>query len=102
MAIGDAIFHSHFAAFATLAAGIFGLIKVGEQEQEHCTVQTNPDHEVFWVVAFAEQQLELMAEDENELHHLECGQMLLPPNVFLVFRAHCGDHVIEIHDNVHE
>jgi hypothetical protein len=26
------------------------LIKVGEQEQKHNTVQTNPDHKSFWII----------------------------------------------------
>lgn len=27
--------------------------------------------------------------------------MLLPPQIFMVFRPHCREHVIGVHDNVH-
>lgn len=53
MAIGLAVFHCYFVTFAEFA-GVFGLIEIGEQEQEHRTVQSNPDHEVFWIITFAE------------------------------------------------
>lgn len=35
-------------------------------------------------------------------HHLEGGQVLLPPDELLVLGSHGGHHVVEIHDNVHE
>lgn len=35
-------------------------------------------------------------------HHLECGQIFLPPDVLLVFGSHRGHHVIEVHDDVDE
>lgn len=81
---------------------VFRFVEIAEKEQEHHPMEANPCHEVFRVVAFTEQQLELMDEDGNELHHLECCQILLPPNEFLVFWSHGGDHVVEIHDNVNE
>lgn len=33
---------------------------------------------------------------------MEGGQVLFPPNIFLIFWSHCTDHVIEVHDNVDE
>lgn len=35
-------------------------------------------------------------------HHLECGEVLLPPDELLVLRSHGGHHVVEVHDDVHE
>lgn len=47
---------------------VLGLVEVGKQEQEHDTVQTDPHHETLRVVAVAEQQLELMRKDSDELN----------------------------------
>lgn len=90
-------------------------------------MQSYPNHETLWVITFYEQQLELMDENAHELelktrkqhrsilsiggetvsfsarsHHLECSEILLPPNVFLVFGSHRRHHVIEVHNDVHE
>lgn len=35
-------------------------------------------------------------------YHLKGRQVFLPPNVFLIFRTHRGDHIVEVHDNVHK
>lgn len=43
-----------------------------------------------------------MNENGHKLHHLESGQVLLPPNVFLVFWSHSGNHIIKVHNNMHE
>lgn len=84
-------------------------------------MQTNPNHESFRIITFAEQQLELMCEDSNKLYlknenikrwqapannnvtyHLESGQILLPPDVFLIFGSHGSDHIVEIHNNMYK
>lgn len=111
-------------SLATTPGGtqIFGFVEVGEQEQEHNAVQTDPHHESTWIVALAEQQLELMREDSHELdlkmqqemlrkwfklhnfafYHLEGGEVLLPPDELLVLGAHGGDHVVEVHHDVYK
>lgn len=43
-----------------------------------------------------------MREYKDELDHLECCQISFPPNEFLIFRTHCGYHIIEIHNNMNE
>lgn len=65
-------------------------------------MQSNPNHESFWIIAFSEQQLELMNENCHKLHHLECGQVFLPPNIFLVFWSHGGNHIVKVHNNMHK
>lgn len=66
-------------------------------------MQSDPDHEALRVVAiWSHDQLELVREDRDELEHLESGQVLLPPDVLLVFRAHRRHHVVKVHDNVNE
>lgn len=35
-------------------------------------------------------------------YHLEGGQILLPPDVLLVFGTHCCYHIVEVHDYVNE
>lgn len=49
-----------------------------------------------------EQHLQLVAEDHHELYHLEGGEVLLPPDVLLVFRTHRSHHVVEVHHDVDE
>ena len=38
----------------------------------------------------------------KKTYHLECGEVLFPPNKFLVLRTHGGHHVVKVHDNVDE
>lgn len=35
-------------------------------------------------------------------HHLQTSQVLFPPEVLLILRAHRGQHVVEVHDYVNE
>lgn len=41
-------------------------------------------------------------KQENKRYHLEGGEILLPPDVLLVLWAHRRDHVVEVHDDMHE
>lgn len=97
-------------------------VEVGKEEEEHDTMQSDPDHESFWIITFAEQQLELMGEDSNELYlkigdfqsnltecwrvyetyHLESCKIFFPPYEFLVFWSHCCHHVVKVHYDVDE
>lgn len=63
-------------------------------------MEGDPNHEALRVVAVGKEQLELVSEDGHELHHLERGEVFLPPNILLVFGTHRSDHVIEVHHNV--
>jgi hypothetical protein len=58
------LFHAGLS-FRLLIVRLF--VEVGEQEQEHDAVKTDPDHESLRVVAFSEQQLELVRENGHEL-----------------------------------
>lgn len=78
------------------------LVEVREQEQEHDTMKTDPYHETARIIALSEQQLELMCENGNELNHLKGCEILLPPDVFLVFGSQRCNHVVEVHDNVNK
>ena len=40
--------------------------------------------------------------NRSKTYHLESGEILLPPNVLLILRAHRRDHVVEVHDDVDE
>lgn len=75
--------------------------EVLEQEEEHARVHSNPPDEGDWIVArIPDQQLEGVQHDGDELHHLEHGQVLLPPQIFLHLRSHRGQHVIRVHHDV--
>lgn len=89
-------------------------------------MQSNPNHKSLGIVTIAEQQLELMRENGNELnlmgdeknaqlsktllkilfqkhiYHLESSQVFFPPYKLLVFGSHRGHHIVKVHDNVHE
>lgn len=55
-----------FQSFLLVAVVLF--VEVGEQEQKHDAVKSNPHHEAFRVFAISEQSLELMSEDCDELN----------------------------------
>uniref|UniRef100_A0A147BW06 Secreted protein n=1 Tax=Ixodes ricinus TaxID=34613 RepID=A0A147BW06_IXORI len=79
------------------------LVEVPEEEPEHDGVEANPPHEAPRVVAVRpEQQLEGVHEDGDELHNLDGGHVLLPPEVL----GHVGPDgrqaVVEVHQDVHE
>lgn len=78
------------------------LVELLEQEEEHDGVHADPPDESFWIVAVDEQQLESVDHDGQELHHLQTGQILLPPQVFLDFGSQSGQQVVRVHDNVYE
>lgn len=65
-------------------------------------MHADPPDEGFRVVAVDEEQLEGVHHDGDELDHLERGQVLLPPQVLLELRSHCGEQVVRVHDDVHE
>jgi len=83
-------------------ARVSSLVEVGEEEEEHDSVQADPDHEALGVVALSEEQLELVGEDQHKLDHLKRGEIFLPPDVLLVLGSHGSHHVVEVHDDVDE
>lgn len=40
--------------------------------------------------------------DVSITHHLQVGDPVLPPQVFLEFWSHRGQHIVKVHDDVHE
>lgn len=54
------------------------------------------------VAVVVEDQLDAVHEDADELHHLQRGHVLLPPDVLLILRAQSGHEVVEIHEEVNE
>lgn len=45
-------------------------------------------------------ELESMSHNGHELDHLQSGQVLLPPKVLFVLRAHGRHHVVKVHHHV--
>jgi len=78
------------------------LIEFFEQEEEHDGVHANPPDKCLRVVAVDEQKLERMDHDRQELQHLQSGQVLLPPQVFLYVGTQSSQQVVCVHDNMHE
>jgi len=78
------------------------LVEVGEEAEEEHSVATDPPDESLGVVAVDEEQLEGVHHNSDELDHLEGGEVFLPPDELLVLGSHGSNHVIEVHDNMHE
>lgn len=49
-----------------------------------------------------EEQLERVHHDQNKLYHLHDCQIFLPPQITLYSGSHCGQHVVGVHEDVHE
>ena len=54
-----------------------------------------------WVVAREDERLECVEENEDELHELDGGEVLLPPEVGLQGGATGCQQVVEVHQGVH-
>ena len=63
----------------------------GDGEHQGCS---------HWVVAREDERLESVEEDEDELHELDGGEVLLPPEVRLHPGTECGTEVVEVHQSV--
>ena len=46
--------------------------------------------------------LECVTEDQDELDHLEVGEVLFPPDVAAVLGSHGRQHIVDVHYNVYE
>lgn len=38
----------------------------------------------------------------TKTYHLKDGQVFFPPQILLHFWTHCGEHIVSVHDYVHE
>lgn len=54
------LYHAGAVALLLILARVTSLVEVGEEEEEHDTVEADPHHEALGVVALGEQQLELV------------------------------------------
>lgn len=77
-------------------------VKIGEEEVEHDRVEADPPYERLRVVAVDEEELEGVDHDQDELDHLQGGQVLLPPEVPLHGGPESREQVVRVHDYVHE
>lgn len=48
-----------------------------------------------------EEGAQAVQDDDRELHHLNGGQMALPPQVLAHLRSECGQSVVGVHERVH-
>ena len=78
------------------------VVEVTEQEVEKYGVHSDPPDEGTWVIAVDEEQLEGVNHYENELNHLQAGEVLLPPEVGLNSGSKRGQQVVTVHDDVNE
>lgn len=85
-----------------LASGVGVVVEVEKEEQENHAVGTDDvdkDGELVWAVI----QEEILADvggDHDKLDQLNGGEVLLPPQVFLVFWAHSTKSVVCVHNDV--
>ena len=76
--------------------------EVQKKEEEEDSVTTDEPNKRSGIVAIVDKKLKRVGDDHDELDHLQTSQILLPPEVLVVLRAHGGDHVVKIHHNVDE
>lgn len=77
-------------------------IEVAEQEVKHDRVHSDPPDKHFRVVAFDEEKLESVEYHKNELHHLQGGQIFLPPEVRLYLGPEGGQKVVRVHHDMYK
>lgn len=65
-------------------------------------MHADPPDERPRVVAVDEEQLECVHHNRDKLHHLQGGQVFLPPEESLVLGSHRRKQIVRVHDNVHE
>lgn len=66
-------------------------------------MRSNDEGELPWKIAvIVKDKLEPVGHDADKLHHLQVCHVALPPRVFLVLGSHGGQHVVEVHEHVHE
>lgn len=78
------------------------MVEFVEEEEEHHSVEANPPDEGLGVVAVYKQELEGVDHNEYELEHLECSQVLLPPEIRLYSGTQSGHEVVGVHDDMDE
>ena len=78
------------------------IVKVGKEQEKHHSVHANQPHERFGKVAINKQQLKLVHGKDNELNHLKFREVFLPPTIRPESRSQRSQHVVEIHENMHE
>ena len=64
----------------------------GDGEHQGCS---------HWVVAREDERLQCVEENQDELHELDGGEVLLPPEVGLQGGAAGCQQVVEVHQGVH-
>lgn len=104
--IGVGIFHLWFTKICWCITSLFGVvldIKLREESKKEEGVGTDVVGKLPGEVTIViENKLECMNHDAHKLHHLQCGQVLLPPEELLILRSHGRHHVIKVHDYVNE
>ena len=76
-------------------------VEIEKEAEEHKGVEAHSPEEDFREIAVKVQSLCAVYKHNAKLDHLHRCQMLLPPNVLLVFGSHGGNQVISVHNNMH-
>lgn len=77
-------------------------IEVAEQEVKQDRVHSDPPDERLRVVAVDEEKLESVDKHKDELHHLQGGQIFLPPEVRLYLGPEGGQKVVRVHHDMYK
>lgn len=76
-------------------------IEVAEQIKEDDRVAHKEEGQRLGHVAALGAHGQHIAKNEDKLNQLNAGHVLLPPQILLVLRSHGGDHIVEIHNDMH-
>lgn len=77
-------------------------VEIGKETEKHDGVEAHDVSDDLGEVAFDEEQLRRVDQNGDELNHLDGGQVLLPPEIFMVFGAEGGQQVVRVHDDVNK
>ena len=75
-------------------------VEVGKQEQIQNPMRQDCPATHLGIVALYEQRLHRVDDEDDELHHLQLGNVALPPEVRLDPRPQRSEEVVAVHDHV--
>lgn len=98
----DLIVGSLFSGGCGCLLFVWFLVEIVEKEIEENGVRQGEEDRPTRIAAIRVDKLSRVKERHDELDHLNVGDVLLPPQIFLELRSHRSQQVIRIHNDVHE
>lgn len=94
--------HNTPVLFLLLSAEVALVIEVTEEDNESDAVSKHHNVHTVGKVTLGEEIVACVQEEEDKLHQLQGGQVLLPPQILLHVRANGSQAIVRVHDNMDE